>query len=171
MPREQEQEPLIASVMTRTRFAPTPASLILGHNSAGATAVAATWSPMVPFRSEASSLITREIPRLCRGGSRSLTVPAIGAPRSTDEVRTRPPSTRTKFRRWTGGRASEQYQGLIQRRISESALRHGQWELCWGCEGRLQAAHLSGPRSDPDAASSGPNLKAPGSAGGYLLAA
>jgi hypothetical protein len=62
-------------------------------------------------------LITREIPRLCRGGSRSLTVPAIGAPRSTDEVRTQPPSTRTKFRRWTGGRASEQYQGLIQRRI------------------------------------------------------
>jgi hypothetical protein len=36
-------------------------------------------------------------------------------------------------------------------------------------DGRLQAAHLSGPRSDPDAASSGPKLKAPGSAGGYLL--
>jgi hypothetical protein len=35
--------------------------------------------------------------------------------------------------------------------------------------GRLQAAHLSGPRSDPDAASSGTKLKAPGSAGRYLL--
>ncbi len=38
-----------------------------------------------------------------------------------------------------------------------------------GARGRLQAAHLSGPRSVPDAASSGPTLKAPGSAGGYLL--
>jgi ABC-2 type transport system ATP-binding protein len=36
-------------------------------------------------------------------------------------------------------------------------------------DGRLQAAHLSGPRSDPDAASSGIKLKAPGFAGGYLL--
>jgi hypothetical protein len=34
---------------------------------------------------------------------------------------------------------------------------------------QLPAAHLSGPRSVPDAASSGPTLKAPGSAGGYLL--
>ncbi len=38
-----------------------------------------------------------------------------------------------------------------------------------GARGRLQAAHLSGPRSVPDAASSGPTLKAPGCAGGYLL--
>jgi hypothetical protein len=36
-------------------------------------------------------------------------------------------------------------------------------------DGCLQAAHRSGPRSDPDAASSGPTLKAPSSAGGYLL--
>ena len=55
---------------------------------------------------------------------------------------------------------------MIQRRILPCDTRNGSFV---GGEGRLQAAHLSGPRSDPDAASSGPNLKAPGSAGGYLL--
>src|SRR3974390_1150496 len=86
-------------------------------------------------------------------------------PRSNGEVRNAS-SPRTKFHRWTGVRASEQYQGLIQRRILPCDTRNGSFV---GGEGRLQAAHLSGPRSDPDAASSGPNLKAPGSAGGYLL--
>jgi hypothetical protein len=50
-------------------------------------------------------------------------------------------------------------------------LRHAAIRALAVVGGRLQAAHLSGPRSDPDAASSGPELKAPGSAGGYLLLA
>jgi hypothetical protein len=37
-----------------------------------------------------------------------------------------------------------------------------------GTRGRLQAAHLSGPRSVTDAASSGPTLKAPGLCRGIL---
>jgi len=61
-------------------------------------------------------------------------------------------------------------QGIDPEKNAESALEHAQLEPYWGARGRLQAAHLSGPRSSvPDAASSGPTLKAPGSAGGYLL--
>src|SRR5262245_34781812 len=43
--------------MTRVRFVPMPGSLISALDSAGATVVAATSSPMVRFRLEASSLI------------------------------------------------------------------------------------------------------------------
>src|SRR5215471_19984135 len=52
---------------------------------------------------------------------------------------------------------------------SSFAMSGGQSVGLTGVDGRLQAAHLSGPRSDPDAALSGSYLKAPGFAGGYLL--
>jgi hypothetical protein len=61
----------------------------------------------------------------------------------------------------------ECHEGLIRRGPRVAILR--QCRSLIGGDGRLQAAHLSGPRSDPDAAPSGPKLKAPGSAGGYLL--
>jgi hypothetical protein len=61
----------------------------------------------------------------------------------------------------------ECHEGLIRR--SPCAAITCQRHSLIGFDGRLQAARLSGPRSDPDAASSGPKLKAPGSAGGYLL--
>jgi hypothetical protein len=53
-------------------------------------------------------LITREIPRLCRGGSKSLTVPAVKPEAPTDETSNAgPQSTLTKFRRWTVVRVHE----------------------------------------------------------------
>ena len=63
---------------------------------------------------------------------------------------------------------AEYHEGVIRRGILNLRCTRGKTGLT-GVDGRLQAAHLSGPRSDPDAALSGSYLKAPGSAGGYLL--
>jgi hypothetical protein len=70
------------------------------------------------------------------------------APRFTDEVGRQPPSTRTKFRRWTGVRASMRYRGLTWESILNLPYetRHRSFI---GTEGRLQAAHLSGQHSAP----------------------
>ena len=47
---------------------------------------------------------TGEFPRLCRGGSKSLTYPGVGAPRSIDETPDRePPSTRKGVPPMDGG--------------------------------------------------------------------
>ena len=72
------------------------------------------------------SLITWEFPRLCRGGSRSLTYPGgviAGTPSTKLRIVSRQ-STRTKFRRWTDVRAPEPTndrrrvpQGIDQRRM------------------------------------------------------
>jgi hypothetical protein len=63
---------------------------------------------------------------------------------------------------------AEGHEGLTYRRIPCLAITRQCQSLNLG-DGRLQAAHVSGPRSGPDTASSGSALKAPGSAGGCLL--
>jgi putative DNA primase/helicase len=121
------------------------------------------------------TLITREIPRLCRGGSKSLTVPAVAPQAPTDE--TLNASRKAHERIWSMTceapeptiADAEYHEGVIRRGIVNLRCTRGKTGLT-GVEGRLQAAHLSGPPSDPDAALSGSYLKAPGSAGGYLLA-
>jgi hypothetical protein len=83
---------------------PRPASIVLQrlHDEA----------PMDHFT--LGGLITREIPRLCRGGSKSLTVPAVKPQAPTDEtLNAGPQSTLTKFRRWTVVRAPD---GIDERR-------------------------------------------------------
>ena len=63
---------------------------------------------------------------------------------------------------------AEYHEGVIRRGIVNLRCTRGKTGLT-GVVGRLQAAHLSGPRSDPDAALSGSYRKAPGFAGGLLL--
>jgi hypothetical protein len=53
---------------------------------------------------------------------------------------------------------AEYHEGLIQRGMLNLRYDAHQYGPHW-VDGRLQAAHLSGPRSDPDAALSGSYLK------------
>ena len=79
------------------------------------------------------SLITWEFPRLCRGGSRSLTYPGgviAGTPSTKLRIVSRQ-STRTKFRRWTDVRAPEPTndrrripQGIDPAKNAELVRRH-----------------------------------------------
>jgi hypothetical protein len=62
---------------------------------------------------------------------------------------------------------AEGHEGLTYRRIPCLAITRQCQSLNLG-DGRLQAAHVSGPRSGPDAASSGPAFKAPGLCRGML---
>jgi hypothetical protein len=103
-----------------------------------------------------------------------LTVPAVAPQAPTDE--TLNASRKAHERIWSMTceapeptiADAEYHEGVIRRGIVNLRCTRGKTGLT-GVEGRLQAAHLSGPRSDPDAALSGSYLKAPGSAGGYLL--
>jgi hypothetical protein len=65
---------------------------------------------------------------------------------------------------------AEGHEGLTYRRIPCLAITRQCQSLNLG-DGRLQAAHVSGPRSGPDAASSGPAFKAPGLCRGMLTPA
>ena len=53
-------------------------------------------------------LITREIPRLCRGGSKSLTVPAIAPQARTDETLNASREAHERIRSMTGRRLSQE---------------------------------------------------------------
>ena len=129
--------------------------------------------PLVRYNSPQwrdSPLITKGDPPALPGRQQKFDSSSNHAPRSTDEVLNM--SRQAHERNSVDGPARERLNNtrIDPEKNAESALRHTQSELYWGARGRLQAAHLSGPRSVPDAALSGSTLKAPGSAGGYLPA-
>ena len=103
-----------------------------------------------------------------------MTIPAIAPQAATDETLNASREAHERIRSMTSEAPEptvadrEYHEGVIPRGLVNLRCTRGKTGLT-GLDGRLQAAHLSGPRSDPDAALSGSYLKAPGFAGGYLL--
>jgi hypothetical protein len=94
----------------------------------------------------------REIPRLCRGGSKSLTIPAIAPQAPADETLNASREAYERIRPMTCEAPepkiddAEYHEGVIRRGIVNLRCTPGKTGLT-GVVGRLQAAHLSGPRS------------------------
>jgi hypothetical protein len=145
-------------------------ALVNLHTAAGIGNGTCNYNIMTAFLNK-TPLITREIPRLCRGGSKSLTIPAIPPQAPADETLNASGEVHERIRSMTCEAPeptiddAEHHEGVIPRGIVNLRWTRGKTGLT-RVDGRLQAAHLSGPRSDPDAALSGSYLKAPGSAGG-----
>jgi hypothetical protein len=103
--------------------------------------------------------------------SKSLTIPAIAPQAPADETLNASREAYERIRPMTCEAPepkiddAEYHEGVIRIGIVNLRCTPGKTGLT-GVVGRLQAAHLSGPRSDPDAALSGSYRKAPGFAGG-----